>query len=108
MFITFIYKIDSKIFFDKYITDYIPPDHNGLDVIIKSMLQRALEAYKEKYNLRRFNDVNVSILSVCDNMLAYSSSLEQFHSYFKRHNSEIKMYITSDLVISEYDSEHKI
>lgn len=108
MFITYTYTIGQNRYFGKYITDYIPPNHKGLDVIIKSMLQRALEAYKEKYNLRRFNDVNVSILSVCDNMLAYSSSLEQFHSYFKRHNSEIKMYITSHLVISEYDSEHKI
>ena len=101
MFITFTYKIGQNRYFGKYITDYIPPEHNGLDVIIKSMLHRGLEAYKEKYNLRRFNDVNVSILSVCDNPLAYSSSLEQFHSYFKRHNSELKIYITSDLVISE-------
>lgn len=49
MFITFTYNIGKNRYFGKYHRLY---SSHGLDVIIKSMLQRALEAYKEKHNLR--------------------------------------------------------
>ncbi len=100
MFITFIYKIDSKIYFGKYVTDYISPDHNGLDNIIMPLLQRGLNNV----------DIKIGILSLSDVIhlpftpsYATDNEIHTFDFYCKMENFAISIYINGELVISESD-----
>jgi hypothetical protein len=57
IFITFIFRLPSqpgKTFYGKYYTDSIPPDHAGLDEVIRTYLTRCLPE----------EEVQIGILSV--------------------------------------------
>jgi len=64
IFITFIFTLQGKTFYGKYYTDYISPDHEGLDEVIKPYLLKGLRAYKKSNLLPEEEEVRIGILSI--------------------------------------------
>ena len=53
-FITFIYRIENsdKVFYGKYVCDYVSDDHEGLDNEIKSIVIDGINAYRIQKGVR--------------------------------------------------------
>ena len=107
-FITFIYRInnDPKIYYGKYVTDYISQDHEGFDLIVKNNLIDGLTAYRIKNKLSdvEYNDSNIKVgVMSCtyDNYIpSYSSNDEIFcfDFYEIKLNYNTKTYINGELI----------
>jgi hypothetical protein len=68
IFITFIFRlsyIPDKTFYGKYYTDYISPDHEGLDEEIRPYLLKAISEYQKQKKLPEVKEkVHIGIMSV--------------------------------------------
>jgi len=104
-FITFIYKIGKKVFYGKYITDYISDDHEGLDNEIKDIVISGINEYRKQKGLANLNNqihIGILSLSIHDYISTHSSEEEIncFDFYHKTHilkNAET--YINGKLII---------
>ncbi len=107
-FITFIYRInnDPKIYYGKYVSDYISQNHEGFDLIVKNKLIDGLNAYRIKNKLSdvEYNDSNIKVgVMSCtyDNYIpCYStdSEIECFDFYEIHHYFQKKTYVNGKLV----------
>lgn len=62
-FITFIYKIDKRSFYGKYVAEYVCDDHEGLDDEIRPVVVKGINAFREKKGQPPITDVKIGILS---------------------------------------------
>ena len=107
-FITFIYRIndDPKIYYGKYVTDFISQEHEGLDLVVKYDLIDGLNTYRIKNKLSdvEYDDSNikVGILSyTCENYVPTHSSISEiecFDFYQLYHYFSKKTYINGKLL----------
>ena len=80
IFITFIFKLNNKTFYGKYYTDNIPPDHEGLDEVIKPYLLQGINCYNEQEGLNE--PVHIGIVSVSNHKyISIHSSNEEKNSF---------------------------
>ena len=66
-FVTFIYRIghNNKVFYGKYVCDYISDDHEGLDNEIIDIVICGINEYRKKKGLHKINKkIRVGILSL--------------------------------------------
>lgn len=91
-FITFIYRIgnNNKVFYGKYVCDYISDDHDGLDNEIKDILNCKINEYRKQMGfIKNKHKISIGILSLClhDCIPTYSSDAEIkcFEFYHKTH-----------------------
>lgn len=80
-FITFIYRIgnNNKVYYGKYVCDYISDDHDGLDNEIKYILNCGINEYRQQKGFIKINKkISIGILSLCvnDYIPTYSSDAE--------------------------------
>ena len=68
MFITFIFKLPNKpgqTLYGKYYTDYIAPEHEGLDQVIKPYLLKGISEYQKIEQKPQVKEkVHIGIISV--------------------------------------------
>ena len=62
-FITFIYKIDKRTFYGKYVVDFIIDDHEGLDEEIRPFVVEGINAYRKQKGQPPITDVKIGVLS---------------------------------------------
>ena len=102
-FITFIYKIKNKpkIYYGKYICDYISDDHEGLDTEIKNILLGSINKYREKKNLPKIKKINIGILSFSNDRYipidSTKSEINAFDFYCEYYNYKKEIYINGKL-----------
>ena len=91
-FVTFIYRIanNKKVFYGKYVCDYISDDHDGLDNEIKGILNCGMNEYRKQMGFVKINKkISIGILSLCvhDYIPTYSSDseIQCFDFYHKTH-----------------------
>jgi len=89
-FITFIYRIgnNNKVFYGKYVCDYISDDHDGLDNEIKDIVNYGINEYRKQMGIK-VKKIRIGILSLSqhDCIPTYSSDAEIkcFDFYHKTH-----------------------
>ena len=99
IFITFIYKINNKTFYGKYYTDYISPDHKGLDEEVKPYLLRGLNEYQIQEKLPEVleEDLSIGIISVCNHKYISLDSTDAeincFDFYCTKFTINYKIYL---------------
>jgi len=83
IFITFIFKLSDEIFYGKYYTDYISPDHIGLDEEIKIYLLKGISEYYKQEHLPKVNEkVDIGILSICNHKYISIHSTDEERNCF--------------------------
>ena len=80
-FITFIYRIgnNNKVFYGKYVCDYISDDHDGLDNEIEQALIDGINEYRKQKGVSKLNKkVSIGVLSfsTSEYIPTYSSDAE--------------------------------
>ena len=77
-FITFIYKIENRTFYGKYVFNSITDDHEGLDDEIRDMVIDGVNTFRKGKGLAPINDVLIGIMSYSFDNFApcYSSDKE--------------------------------
>ena len=107
IFITFIFTLNGKTFYGKYYTDYISPDHEGLDEVIKPYLVKGLNEYNKHENLPEIKEnIQIGIISVSDHKyisihssndekLCFDFYCEKFNINYKIH---LRMYVFGKLI----------
>jgi hypothetical protein len=118
MYITFIFRLPNgakadKTFYGKYHTDYISPDHEGLDKEIRPYLIKGLsEYYKFEEAINHIQEVElnkkvkIGIISVSnDTYISIHSSNEEkrvFDFYCQKftinHKINLEMYVFGKLI----------
>ena len=115
IFITFIFKLKNTTYYGKYYTDYISPDHEGLDEEVKSYLLKGISEYQKQENLPDIKeyikedikeDVNIGVISVCNHkyISIHSTNEERkcFDFYCEKFNINyktcLKMYMFGKLI----------
>jgi hypothetical protein len=103
-FITFIYRIghNNKVFYGKYVSDYISDDHDGLDNEIKDIVICGINEYRKKMGLIK-KKIFIGILSLCahEYIPTYSSDAEIkcFDFYHKKNTlKNDETYINGKLI----------
>lgn len=99
--VSFLYRIGAnpKIYYGKYVCDYISDDHEGLDNEVLPDLLNGINIYRQQKNLQplKKNQVKVGILSCStnSNYLNYSTKkeIDLFGFYFTRYKQIVKMYV---------------
>ncbi len=89
IFITFIFKMNNRIFYGKYYTDNISPDHTGLDEEVKPYLLKGIsEYYKKKEENTKVlpeeinTNLHIGIMSVSnEKYIAIHSSDDEKYSF---------------------------
>ena len=105
-FITFIYRIghNNKVFYGKYVFDYISDDHNGLDNEIKDIVKCGINEYRKQMGLEKLNKkIRIGILSLSPYVYipTYSSDAEIkcFDFYHKKHTlKNDETYVNGKLI----------
>ena len=102
MFITFIYKIgkNNKKYYGKYLSDYISDDHEGLDNEVKYILEKGLNEYREKNNIKKLKGkINIGVLSFSSNDVVPTYSTENEIKCFDFYcDYENKIFINGKLI----------
>ena len=118
IFITFIFKLNEKIFYGKFYTDTIEPDHKGLNEVIKPYLIKGLTQHKQEHEHQHQHqhqhepeqfspeNVRIGILSVCNHkyISIYSSKDEincfdfYCHKFTINYTVHVRMYMFGKLV----------
>ena len=105
-FITFIYRIENteKIFYGKYVCDYVSDNHEGLDIEIKPIVINGINEYRNQKGLDKLDKkVFLGILSFSSNRhnFIYSSikEIECFDFYYINCNDESETYINGKFII---------
>ncbi len=102
-FITFIYKVgkNPKTYYGKYCFNDISDDHEGLDIEVKYILEKAInEYYRKKNNIEKIKlKIIIGILSFSLNNIipTYSTKNEIKCFDFYKHYDE-KIYINGNLI----------
>jgi len=99
--VTFLYRIGAnpKVYYGKYVRDYISDDHEGLDNEIFPYLQNGINIYRQQKNLQPLKEkqLKIGILSCSTNRnyLNYSSNKEinLFGFYYTCYKDIEKIYI---------------
>jgi hypothetical protein len=105
-FITFIYRIgrNNKVFYGKYVCDYISDDHEGLNNEIKDVVNCGITEYRKQMGLIKINKkISIGILSLFthDYIPTYSSDAEIncFDFYHKNHTlKNDETYVNGKLI----------
>jgi predicted secreted protein len=105
-FITFIYKIgrNKKIYYGKYVCDYISDDHEGLDDEIRPKVLQGINDFRKKNNIsKEIKFILIGILSFSSDKYIplYSSNKEIkcFNFYYKKHdNNKEEIYVNGNIV----------
>ena len=105
-FITFIYRIgqDKKVFYGKYVCDYISDDHEGLDNEIKNIVICGINEYrKQRWAVKINKKIRIGILSLSTNdyIPSYSTDAEIkcFDFYHKTHVlTKDETYVNGNLI----------
>jgi len=106
-FISFIYRIgnNKKIYYGKYVFDYISDDHEGLDNEIKFDVTDGINKYRTQNGLEKLNKkIKIGILSFSKNeyIPTYSSDeeIECFDFYYRyiKNQNKIEIYINGKIV----------
>ena len=105
-FITFIYKIgrNKKIYYGKYVCDYISDDHEGLDNEIRSKVLQGINDFRKKNNIsKEIKFILIGILSFSsDKYIPLYSSNEEikfFNFYYKNYdNNKEEIYINGNII----------
>ena len=99
-FITFIYRIgnNKKVYYGKYVCDYISDDHEGLDSEIKPVIIRGLNQFRKQRGLPRLNQkVSIGILSFSSNncipIFATKAEIKCFDFYYISHTRTRGTYV---------------
>jgi hypothetical protein len=104
--VSFLYRIGAnpKVYYGKYVCDYISDDHEGLDKEVLPDLLNGINIYREQKNLKQLkkNQVNVGILSCSTNrnFLDYSTKkeIDLFGFYCTSYKDIKKFYINGKQV----------
>ena len=64
IFITFIFKLKTGTFYGKYYTDAIPPDHEGLDEIVRPFLLKGLPEDEKIHHIGILSVSNQKYISI--------------------------------------------
>ena len=99
--VSFLYRIgaNQKVFYGKYVCDYISDDHEGLDNEVLPDLLNGINIYRQQKNLQplKKNQVKVGILSCStnSNYLNYSTKkeIDLFGFYCTSYKDIKKFYI---------------
>lgn len=104
-FITFIYKIgkNSKTYYEKYVTDYISNDHNGLDMEVKYELIDSINRYRTKKGLSKLHSkIIIGIISFSSDkyipVYSTKNEINCFDFYFIEERYDKKIYINGKLL----------
>jgi len=110
-FITFIYRInnDPKIYYGKYVTDYISKEHEGLDLVVKYDLIDGLNKHRFQKNDLYLNEFEYDDSNIKVGILSYSyenyipcystdSEIECFDFYEICHYFQKKIYVNGKLL----------
>ena len=111
IFITFIFKMNDITYHGKYYTDYISPDHKGLDDEIRPYLLKGILEYQKKEILPKLkkeviDNVQICIMSLCnEKYISLHSTNEEkncfdFHceKYTINHTICMKMHMFGKLI----------
>jgi hypothetical protein len=111
IFITFIFKMNNTTYYGKYYTDYISPDHEGLDDEIRTYLLKGITEYQKqellpKIKQEAIDNVQIGVMSVCnETYISLHSTNEErncfdFHceKYTINHTICMKMYMFGKLI----------
>ena len=104
--VTFLYRIGAnpKVYYGKYVCDYISDDHEGLDNEVLPDLLKGINMYRQKRSLQplKKNKVKLGILSCSTNRnyLDYSTKKEIgfFGFYYTCYKQITKFYINGKLI----------
>lgn len=77
-FITFIYKIEKRNYYGKYVFDYMSDDHEGLDDQIRPLVLDSINRFRDQKGLSPLCYIKIGILSfsVDDYIPCYSTDKE--------------------------------
>ena len=103
-FITFIYKIDKRTFYGKYVAEFIIDDHEGLDDEIRPAVVEGINAYRKQKGQPPLKDVKIGVLSFSVDAYApcYSTKkeIECFDFYCEEKNyCKQTIYINGEQVL---------
>jgi hypothetical protein len=104
--VTFLYRIGSnpKVYYGKYVSNYISDDHEGLDKEVLPDLLNGINLYRQQKSLQplKKNQVKVGILSCStnNNFLDYSSrkEIDFFGFYYECYKNVRSIYINGKQV----------
>jgi len=99
--VSFLYRVGAnpKVYYGKYVCDYISDDHDGLDNEVLPYLLKGINMYRQNGSLQplKKKQVKVGILSCStnSNYLDYSTRKEVylFGFYYTRYKDIEKIYI---------------
>ena len=104
-FISFIYRIgnNKKIYYGKYVCDYISDDHEGLDDEIKPDVTNGINKYRKLNGLEKLNKkIKIGILSFSKNDYIPTHStdeeIECFDFYYKYIENKSEIYINGKII----------
>ena len=105
-FVTFIYKIDGRTFYGKYVAEFISDEHEGLDDVVRPIVLKGVNAYRKQKGLSSINRVKIGILSFSVDAFApcYSSEKEMgcFDFYCDEQNyCKQTIYVNGQKIINE-------
>ena len=105
-FITFIYRIENteKIFYGKYVCDYVSNNNEELDIEIKPVVINGINEYRNQKGLNKLDkNVFIGILSFSENRHTYIYSsdeeIECFDFYYINCYDTSKTYINGKFII---------
>ena len=101
--ITFIYKLNDKTHYGKFLTDYISDDHEGLDEEIKPYLIKGFNMYQKQ---KKYENIDIGIISISRHQYisihSTNKEINCFDFYCKKfkinYKIHLEMYIFGKLI----------